>query len=167
MQADSISTSDDPRIPSSGGYDIHEVYNELQERLEWLVSHDKLDWLVTEWTRLKEENARLLEENRQLREELTLARLTREFELENERADKGKLPVIPAEAKRLFACLPASCTFAEFFEIASGEGIGNTDGKEYLRIFLQHDMLRHKGSRIEKTGWIPYPVPPIPLTHRR
>lgn len=166
MHSDSVSISDDPRIPASGEYDIREVYNELQERLEWLVSQDKLDWLVTEWTRLKEQNTRLLEENRQLREELTLARLTREFELENERADKGKLPLIPTEAKRLFAGLPSSCTFAEFFNIASGGGIANTEGKEYLRVFLQHGMLRHKGSRIEKTGWIPYPVPPIPLAHR-
>jgi hypothetical protein len=137
-------------------YDLKAFCRDLQDRLTWLFK---------EVTRLQEENERLLKENKSLREEVTLARLFREIEpvSEGQRATPAVEDLFEAsvsvsrEAMEFYHRLPASFNFAEFFMTAEAEGIPGDTARDHMVVYFRENMLQQRGTRVEKTGTMPYP----------
>ena len=126
---------------------------------------DRLDWLFKEVVRLQQENDRLLKDNKTLREEVTLARLFRDLEPAPETPHAAAAPEelfeLPAsvsrEAMEFYHHLPASLNFAEFFLTAEAQDIPGDLSREFMLVYFRENMLQQKGTRIEKTGTMPYP----------
>ncbi len=133
-------------------YDIEAIYSDLQNKMNWFTSREKVDWLVNEVIRLRTQNEALLEENRSLREELTLVRLTGDG-LPEMLSFPYTISEMDAEAKRFFNILPETFHFNDFFQLAAREGLDSSAAKEYLRVFLRGKWLLQTGTRIEKAGF--------------
>ena len=135
-------------------YDLSTFLRDIQGRLDWLF--DEVD-------RLKEENERLLRENKALREEVTLARLFRDIEpaAEPVRSEAEELfeapPSVSREVIQFYHRLPSSFNFADFFVTAEAQGVTSELAREYMLVFFRENMLLQRGTRIEKTGTLPYP----------
>lgn len=126
---------------------------------------DRLNWLFKEVDRLHDENERLLQENKTLREEVTLARLFRDLEPVAAGPHTPALPddllgppvTISREAMEFYHRLPLSFNFAEYFQAADAGNISSDRARDFMLVFFREHMLRQQGTRIEKTGTMPYP----------
>lgn len=98
---------------------------------------------------------RLIEQNKEMREELTLLRLYREGDVPEElreRTTKGTSGrVLSPEAMDFFDALPPSLNFASYFTRADEHDFGEQEAKDFLLRFIQEDLLRPKGHRLEKS----------------
>ena len=123
---------------------------------------DRITWLLNEAAKLTTENERLLTENKRLREEITLARLFRDIEqttmVEEETTKMLDLPSgVPKQAMAFYQHLPETFNFAAFFSYAEREGLTGHQARDSMLIYFRENMLRQRGTHIEKTGNIPYP----------
>lgn len=127
-----------------------EKYYDLQDGLKSLFKHINA---------LHTENRRLAKENMDLRHEVSMLRLYVDTQKE-EGGGEGlpeikRRPSLDREALEFYDALPEEFSFSTLFELSDMLDIDLEKMKGYLRQFLQRQMLRQRGSRIEKTDYRP------------